>query len=172
MDAPANGLVRSITARGSVRAAPRPPMAMSWRPTLLGLDARQPCRSWNGDQGMCRLWTLHQGFVPGDEQTETSALPCAVPSTGRACHSPCWTPSTNRASIGCRERFGAWVTATVWPVCLRSWGEKTIFTGISVNLFDMANDIVCPLTIHLLADICRDIKNTYRYLWKYHDPRC
>ena len=56
------------------------------------------------DQGVCRPWTLHQVFAPGDEQRETSALPCAIPSTRRACHSPSWTPSTNRSPVGCRHR--------------------------------------------------------------------
>lgn len=46
----------------------------------------------DGDQGVCRPWALHQGFVPGDEQLEKSALPCAIPSTRRACHSPSGHP--------------------------------------------------------------------------------
>ncbi|MEW8693514.1 MAG: hypothetical protein AB2535_20970, partial [Candidatus Thiodiazotropha endolucinida] len=37
----ANGVVRSITNQGSVPAAPDTPMAIPWRPTLRGLDARQ-----------------------------------------------------------------------------------------------------------------------------------
>lgn len=64
--APANGLVRSITIRGSLQATPKSPMA----------------------------------------RREISALPLGTPIDQRACHSPL-EPSTNRAPIGCRERFVA-----------------------------------------------------------------
>lgn len=48
----------------------------------------------------------------GAERSRTSkgrysALPCAIPSTKGACHSPSWKPSANRPPVGCRQRSAA-----------------------------------------------------------------
>ena len=61
------------------------------------------------ENGLVRsITTWGAAELPQDPKArrEISALPLGTPIDQRACHSPL-NPSTNRAPIGCRERFTA-----------------------------------------------------------------